>query len=109
MNAQEKQLIDALFQKLRQTAAQSGPRDPQAEVPVSQHVNNLPGAAYYMAQAIVVQRQALKQAEARIAELERQRSGAFMPQRPAPQQGGGRFPGRRGTDGVGDWRRHSVG
>ena len=99
MNKQEKQVIDALFQKLGQLAAQSGPRDPEAEAWLNQRAQRLPGATYHMAQAIVVQQQALKQAEARLAQLEQQRGGAgqaFASQQPrgqaqaqpAPQQGG---------------------
>jgi hypothetical protein len=70
MNSTERDLIERLFQKINQTAAQAGPRDPQAEQLISQQMQRIPGAAYYMAQTIVAQRQAMKQAEARIAELE---------------------------------------
>ncbi len=87
MQHEEKQLIDALFQKIGQTAAQSGPRDTQADTLINQHAQQIPGALYYMAQAVIIQRQALKQAESRIAELERQTASNSLPrhQAPAPQ------------------------
>lgn len=102
MYSQEKQLIDALFQKLSETAAQSGPRDREVETIIDRHVQRLPGATYYMAQAIIVQREALRQAEERINALERRGRSSFLPQQPArqapqrpvqqaPQQGGGGF------------------
>ena len=64
MNTQEKQVIDKLFDKLGQ---QTGPREATAEAYIAQRMAQIPGVGYYMAQAIVVQQQALKQAEARIA------------------------------------------
>jgi hypothetical protein len=70
MNVTERDLIERLFQKINQTAAQAGPRDPQAEQLINQQMQRIPGAAYYMAQTIVAQRQAMKQAEAQIADLE---------------------------------------
>ncbi|MCB0168690.1 MAG: DUF2076 family protein [Anaerolineae bacterium] len=87
MQHEEKQLIDALFRKIDQIAAQSGPRDSQAEALINQHVHRIPGAMYYLAQATIIQYQALKQAEVRIAELERQTRGqgqagqSFLPGR----------------------------
>lgn len=89
MQANEQKLIDQLFQKLNQAAAQSGPRDPQAEALINQHMMRIPGAAYYMAQAIVVQRQALKQAEAQLNQLQQQPRQA--PTQPATGQSGSGF------------------
>jgi hypothetical protein len=95
MNQQEKQVIDGLFQKLGQLAAQSGPRDPEAEAEINRRAQGLPGATYYMAQALVLQQQALKQAESRLAQLKQQRGGAGQqpggqaPSPPAQQRGGG--------------------
>lgn len=96
MQLEEKQLIDALFRKLSQAAAQSGPRDVEAETLITQHVQRIPGAAYYMAQTIIIQRQALKQAEAQFAQLQQRAGGSGflsrqptqMPQQPMPQQSG---------------------
>ncbi len=81
MNAQEKQLIDLLFGKLQETVAKSGPRDAQAESHINRLMAQIPGAGYFMAQAIIVQQQALKQAAAKISQLEQQgdRSQGFLP------------------------------
>jgi hypothetical protein len=82
MTPQEQQMIESLFQRLTQGAPQAGPRDPQAEALIQQHVQNLPGAAYYMAQTLLVQEHALQQAEARLAALQQgaQGQGSFLPQ-----------------------------
>lgn len=100
MQREEKQLIDALFQKISLTSAQSGPRDPEAEALINQHLRRLPGAAYYLAQTIIIQRQALKNAEAQIAELQRRggRSG-FLQGRPAPAPQPPASPQRAGGGG----------
>jgi hypothetical protein len=81
MNTQERQVIDDLFDKLREAERQSGSREPEAEAHIRSRINAQPAAAYYMAQTIVMQEQALHHAEARIDELERE-----MASRPA---GGG--------------------
>lgn len=83
MTPEEQQLIESLFQRLTQSAAQSGPREPEAEALIQQRVQSLPGAAYYMAQTILVQERALQQAEARLAG---QQQGSFLPPGAAPGQ-----------------------
>ena len=72
MDQNERQIIDELFGKLRQAEAQSGPRDAQAEGFIREQVARQPAAPYLMAQAIVIQEQALAQSQARIQELEQQ-------------------------------------
>lgn len=72
MDRNERRIIDELFTKLREAEAGSGPRDPEAERLIAQHVDEQPAAPYYMAQAIVVQQDALAAAQARIQELEGQ-------------------------------------
>jgi uncharacterized protein len=86
MNPQEQQMIDSLFQRLTQAAPQAGPRDPEAEALIQQHFQSLPGAAYYMAQTLLVQERALQQAEARLA-AGGGAGGSFMPPPPAPAYG----------------------
>lgn len=81
MNQQEKNIIEGLFERLRQAQAQTGPRDPEAEALIRDLINRQPAAPYYMAQAILVQEQALQNLNARIQELEQE-----LAQRPA---GGG--------------------
>lgn len=78
MDRTEKQVIDELFDKLEQAERQGGPRDREAEALIQRHLSRQPGAPYYMAQAIVFQEEALKQAQQRIQELESE-----LAQRPA--------------------------
>ena len=58
MDSTERQVIDELFDKIRQAAGQSGPRDPEAEARIRHHVAQQSAAPYYMAQAIIIQEQA---------------------------------------------------
>lgn len=99
MQTQEKQVIDQLFRKLSEISTQSGPRDPQVEALINQHMQRIPGAAYYMAQAVIVQYQALKQAETQLNQP--QQRARSMPQQPAQQarsqQGGGFLAGAAQT------------
>jgi uncharacterized protein len=83
MDQNERQIIEELFGKLRQAEAQSGPRDAQAESFIREQVTRQPAAPYLMAQAIVIQEQALAQSQARIQELEQQ-----LRSRPASGGGG---------------------
>jgi hypothetical protein len=83
MDQNERQIIDELFGKLRQAETQSGPRDAQAEGFIREQVARQPAAPYLMAQAIVIQEQALAQSQARIQELEQQ-----LRSRPASGGGG---------------------
>ena len=82
MDQNERQIIDDLFERLRKAEGQAGPRDPDAEALIARHVAAQPAAPYCMAQAIVVQQDALGQAQTRIDELERRlaerRSGSFL-------------------------------
>lgn len=87
MNAQEQTAIEDLFQRLRQAEAQSGPRDAEAEALIRNLVSSQPSAPYLMAQAVLVQEQALRNQQARIEELEKQL--AARPQQQAPQASGG--------------------
>ncbi|HYN39933.1 MAG TPA: DUF2076 domain-containing protein [Rhodospirillales bacterium] len=90
MDNTERQVIDELFGKVKQAESGSGPRDPQAEAHIREHVAAQPAAPYYMSQAIVIQEQALAASQARIEELE-----AELAQRPAAGGGflGGLFGG----------------
>src|SRR5687768_14512468 len=84
MDQNERQIIDELFGKLHQAEAQSSPRDPQADTYIREQVGRQPAAPYLMAQAIVMQEQALAASQARIQELEEQL-------RTRPAAGGGGF------------------
>jgi hypothetical protein len=85
MDKNERELIDGLFGKLRQVDGQAPQRDAEAEAFIRQQVAQLPAAPYYMAQAILVQEQALEATQQRVRELESQ-----IAQQPT---GGGSFLG----------------
>jgi uncharacterized protein len=72
MDRNDRQAIEALFDKLATVERQSPPRDGESEAFIRDKIARQPGAPYYMAQTIVIQQQALGAAEARLAELEAQ-------------------------------------
>lgn len=82
MTPEEQNLITGLFDRLRQ--ADTGPKDPGAEQLIHTKTAELPAAPYLMAQAVLVQEHALANAQARIADLERQVAAGGQ----ASQQGG---------------------
>lgn len=79
MIPQERQLVDALFEKL--TRLENTTRDPDAERAIADGLARAPHAVYALVQTALVQDEALKRADARIREL----SGEDE----APRQGGG--------------------
>jgi uncharacterized protein len=84
VDQRERQVIDELFDKLRQVEGQSPRRDPEAEAHIARQVAGVPAAPYYMAQAILAQEQALAGTQSRVQQLEQQ-----LAQRPAAGAGGG--------------------
>ena len=72
MDGSERQVIDGLFDKLRQVDQQAPQRDADAEAHIRQQIAALPSAPYYMAQALLVQEQALGSLQARVQQLERE-------------------------------------
>jgi hypothetical protein len=68
MNADEKQLLTSLFDRIR--TASAAPRDAEAEALIASAVHEQPYAPYLMAQAVLLQEQALKAADTRLHELE---------------------------------------
>jgi uncharacterized protein len=88
MDQTEQQYIDALFDRIAGAERQSGPRDASAERYIRDIVSRQPNAPYYMAQALIVQEEALKAAQQRIEDLERE-----VEERPAQGSGGGSFLG----------------
>lgn len=84
MDHNDRQAIEGLFGKLSHVESQSGPRDPEADHFIRDRIASQPGAPYFMAQTIVVQEQALDEAQRRIEELEYQLSAR-------PASGGGFF------------------
>lgn len=114
MNSEEQTLIDGLFTRLKAAEAQGAPRDPLADARIKEHLSTQPAAAYYMAQAILVQEVALKRldeqnkqlqaelAQAKSAQPQAAGSGGFLSsifgnrdtQPAAPTGGGWREPAR---------------
>lgn len=70
MNSEEQTLIDGLFARLKQAETDSAPRDAQAQARIMEHLAQQPAAAYYMAQAILVQEAALKQLDEQNKQLQ---------------------------------------
>ncbi len=68
MQEQERELITGLFGRLQPFEAQ--PRDSEAEALIRDFVARQPSAAYLLVQTVLVQEQAIKAAQDRIAELE---------------------------------------
>ncbi|MEN5016566.1 DUF2076 domain-containing protein [Erwinia sp. Eh17-17] len=91
MQQQEQQLIESLFTRLKQAESQSGPRDITADKFIQRQVQQLPGAPYYMAQAILIQEAAMKQLNARVSQLESELEQAR--QQPQQQASGGFLSG----------------
>jgi len=87
MQPQERDLIADLFGRLQQFENQ--PRDPEAERLIASYVMRQPGSPYLLVQTALVQEEALKQARARIAELEGKvgqgtGQGSFLANAPKP-------------------------
>ena len=92
MTPEERQLLTQLFARIREASA--GPRDREAEDFIAQQVREQPYAPYLMAQTVIIQEEALKQAGARIEELE----AALKAKENA---GAGSFLGGLGQSGLG--------
>lgn len=82
MQSQERELITGLFGRLQQFESQ--PRDGEAEALIRDLATRQPAAPYLLVQTVLVQEQALKAAQDRIAQLEAQQAGASA----APAAGG---------------------
>ncbi|MFW3570443.1 DUF2076 domain-containing protein [Kosakonia cowanii] len=87
MQYDEQQLINGLFQRLKQAEQQNGQRDAQAERQIAELVKQQPAAPYYMAQSMLIQEAALKRMQARVQELENQ----LAQQQSQHSSGGGSF------------------
>jgi len=72
MERNEQDIIDDLFSHLAEVERSSGPRDTEAERYINQLIASQPAAVYFMTQSLIVQEHALKAAQERIEELERE-------------------------------------
>ncbi|MFD2251112.1 hypothetical protein FHS82_000263 [Pseudochelatococcus lubricantis] len=68
MNPQERDVINGIFDRLKQAEGQ--PRDPEAEALIANRLAGQPGAAYLLAQIVHVQEQALTTLNDRVNALE---------------------------------------
>lgn len=80
MTPDERQLLTELFGRVR--SASGNHRDPEAEAFIAEQLRAQPYAPYVLAQAVIVQEEALKKSAARIEELER---AAQQSQQTAPR------------------------
>lgn len=107
-NQQDQQAINDLFDRIEDVARTSAPRDRDAEHLIQQRLQAFPPAPYYLAQVVVMQDQALREARARVEELERERERPRGPwdrtgargdwaEQPARGQGGGFLAGAAQT------------
>jgi hypothetical protein len=85
LTREDRNAIDGLFQRLAEAETRGGPRDAEAEALIRQKIAEQPAAPYYLAQTVVVQQEALKEAERRIEDLESQ--GRRVEQRRGPWDG----------------------
>ncbi len=81
MTPQERQLVDALFDRL--ATLEDTRRDPQADSAIRDGLRRAPNAVYALVQTVLIQDEALKRADARIRELEggaepSQQEGSFL-------------------------------
>lgn len=72
MDHNDQRAIEGLFGKLSQAARAQPHRDPEAEALISDLIAKNPGAAYYLAQTVIVQEQALDAAQAQMEQLQNQ-------------------------------------
>ncbi len=91
MDHRDRQAIDELFTRLAQVERQAPPRDGEAEAHIRRRMGESPGGPYHMAQTIVAQDAALREAERRLAALEADLAEARA-------QGGGFLSGLFGDD-----------
>ncbi|QUQ65704.1 DUF2076 domain-containing protein [Kutzneria sp. CA-103260] len=87
MESNDQQLILGLAERLRQ--AQPVQKDPQPAELIARHIASQPDAVYLLTQAVLVQEDALRAAQAQIADL----NARLAPQ---PQPGGGFLAGMFG-------------
>ena len=100
MNADERQLIAGLFERMRSYGAPE--KDREAEALINQQLRANPDAAYMLVQSVLVQEQTLEAANNRVLELEEQLRSMEEGDRPRGARAGGflggYWGGRRGEE-----------
>jgi uncharacterized protein len=71
MNSKDRQVIDSLFTRLGEVERQAPALDADAAAFIQERIRQQPAAPYFMAQTVVMQEYALRQAQQQIEELER--------------------------------------
>ena len=94
LSPEDRQAIEGLFERLAAVERRSGPRDAEAEALIRELMRRQPGAAYYLAQTVLVQETALTDARERILELER--AADVARDRPGPWDRDAAPPARSG-------------
>ncbi len=97
MTPQESDLITTLLARLKGAAGQ--PKDPDADALIRQAMAEQPDAPYYLVQTVLIQDLSLHQAQARIADLEKQVFLGGLVARSQPEQPSGSVPS------AGPWSR----
>ncbi|QQR41127.1 DUF2076 domain-containing protein [Devosia rhizoryzae] len=72
MRQEDQRAIEDLFDRLENVERNSAPRDAEAEALIREKLRDNPGAAYFMAQTIIVQEAALREQQARLEQAEQQ-------------------------------------
>lgn len=74
MTPEERSLLEDLFARLRRN--ESAARDPEAEAMITEQIQQQPHAAYFLAQSVLVQEAALREAEKKINALSGGKAGS---------------------------------
>jgi hypothetical protein len=94
MTPQERKLVEDLFERL--ATLERNPREPDAEEAIRAGLRMAPNAAYALVQTVLLQDEALRQANDRIRELQsaepQQQSGGFLDSMREAVFGGGERP-----------------
>jgi hypothetical protein len=84
LSPDDRNAIEGLFRRLQDAESRGGPRDGEADELIGRLIARQPAAPYYLAQTVVVQQQALQEAERRIEELEAKVERRVEPARRGP-------------------------
>src|SRR5690349_8261205 len=82
MTPQERDLLTTLLDRLKTTAVQGQPKDPDADRLIRQATAEQPDMPYYLVQTVLIQDLSLHQAQNRIADLEKQLADAQQAAKP---------------------------
>jgi uncharacterized protein len=101
MDANDRAAIERLFQRMEEFERTAPERDADADAFIAERLRHQPSAAYFLAQTVVAQEQALEQAQSRLAAADRNAPPAGQPafQSPwsRPRTGGGFLAGAAQT------------